>query len=216
MRIKPPSLVAAGVMMMGGHGFTLIELLVVIAIIAILAAILFPVFAKAREKARQTSCLSNIRQMATACMMYAQDYDEILPRYRQAADVRGAPSCTIMWYHQIMPYMENDQIMQCPSGGTRWPAGWSYAISIALGCHDSRPLPALATIARPANVCLITDSKMGCWYRPPPTDPRYPYGVSVTPRHNEGMNGAFADGHGKWIRGEKFLTDTTLFDLNQS
>jgi prepilin-type N-terminal cleavage/methylation domain-containing protein len=60
------------------RGFTLIELLVVIAIIAILAAILFPVFAKAREKARQTSCLSNCKQIALACLQYAQDYDETL------------------------------------------------------------------------------------------------------------------------------------------
>ncbi|MEN6304741.1 MAG: prepilin-type N-terminal cleavage/methylation domain-containing protein, partial [Armatimonadia bacterium] len=61
------------------RGFTLIELLVVIAIIAILAAILFPVFAKAREKARQSSCLSNMKQMGLACLQYAQDYDEVLP-----------------------------------------------------------------------------------------------------------------------------------------
>ena len=61
------------------RGFTLIELLVVIAIIAILAAILFPVFARAREKARQTSCLSNVKQTALAMMMYAQDYDEVYP-----------------------------------------------------------------------------------------------------------------------------------------
>src|SRR5258707_14483040 len=63
-------------------GFTLIELLVVIAIIAILAAILFPVFAQARAKARQTSCLSNTRQISTAVLMYSQDYDETLPGYR--------------------------------------------------------------------------------------------------------------------------------------
>src|SRR5687768_4984553 len=61
------------------RGFTLIELLVVIAIIAILAAILFPVFAQAREKARQTACLSNCKQMGTGAMLYAQDYDEIMP-----------------------------------------------------------------------------------------------------------------------------------------
>ena len=61
------------------QGFTLIELLVVIAIIAILASILFPVFARAREKARQTSCLSNMKQLGLACSMYAQDYDELLP-----------------------------------------------------------------------------------------------------------------------------------------
>jgi len=60
-------------------GFTLIELLVVIAIIAILAAILFPVFAQARDKARQASCLSNCKQMGTAWMMYTQDYDETFP-----------------------------------------------------------------------------------------------------------------------------------------
>ncbi len=65
-------------------GFTLIELLVVIAIIAILAAILFPVFAQAREKARQTQCLSNEKQIGTSLMMYAQDYDEVLPGYRFA------------------------------------------------------------------------------------------------------------------------------------
>ena len=66
------------------RGFTLIELLVVIAIIAILAAILFPVFARAREKARQTSCLSNVKELALALLMYSQDYDETIPQRRVA------------------------------------------------------------------------------------------------------------------------------------
>ena len=74
---------------MSRRGFTLIELLVVIAIIAILAAILFPVFAKAREKARQTSCLSNLKQLGLSFLMYAQDYDELLPSYRLGKEKIG-------------------------------------------------------------------------------------------------------------------------------
>jgi len=86
-------------------GFTLIELLVVIAIIAILAAILFPVFAKAREKARQSSCTSNLNQIGKAFMMYAQDYDEKLyhPRW---TSVDG-------WTAPITPYVKNEQVFGC-------------------------------------------------------------------------------------------------------
>jgi prepilin-type N-terminal cleavage/methylation domain-containing protein/prepilin-type processing-associated H-X9-DG protein len=95
-------------------GFTLIELLVVIAIIAILAAILFPVFSRAREKARQTSCLSNLRQSATAVGQYVQDYDEAFPMSVYLAFNASGP-CALTMLGAIEPYIKNRQIYQCPS-----------------------------------------------------------------------------------------------------
>jgi prepilin-type N-terminal cleavage/methylation domain-containing protein/prepilin-type processing-associated H-X9-DG protein len=93
-------------------GFTLIELLVVIAIIAILAAILFPVFAQARERARMTACSNNMKQIGTAMMIYAQDYDETLPQIRFTCSNNN--HCYV-WKNAIRPYLKSLDVLACPS-----------------------------------------------------------------------------------------------------
>jgi prepilin-type N-terminal cleavage/methylation domain-containing protein/prepilin-type processing-associated H-X9-DG protein len=103
------------------RGFTLIELLVVIAIISVLAAILFPVFAQAREKARSISCLSNQRQIGTGIVMYAQDYDETIIPWLTRTEYAGQPRGERLWTGKIQPYVKNgggfpaSGIMRCPS-----------------------------------------------------------------------------------------------------
>src|SRR5687768_1639775 len=101
------------------NGFTLIELLVVIAIIAILAAILFPVFAQARDKARGASCLSNMKQIALGTLMYAQDYDETQPpAYVHMDWLIKKPEFywwQVPWTNLIYPYVKNKQVFSCPS-----------------------------------------------------------------------------------------------------
>jgi prepilin-type N-terminal cleavage/methylation domain-containing protein/prepilin-type processing-associated H-X9-DG protein len=114
------------------RGFTLIELLVVIAIIAILAAILFPVFAKAREKARQSSCLSNLKQIGIGTQMYAQDYDQLMI----CAYYYVVGGTSYRWQEAVQPYLKNAQVLVCPSvpGYVYTSGAYSIPISYGINC----------------------------------------------------------------------------------
>ncbi|MCS7188070.1 MAG: prepilin-type N-terminal cleavage/methylation domain-containing protein, partial [Armatimonadota bacterium] len=111
------------------HGFTLIELLVVIAIIAILAAILFPVFALAREKGRQSTCASYHNQLAKAILMYAGDHDEVLVPSRLVPGNNPANPGVRIWQELVAPYIKNVDVFFCPNG--RKPPGGPYVPSWA-------------------------------------------------------------------------------------
>lgn len=201
-------------------GFTLIELLVVIAIIAILAAILFPVFARAREKARQTSCLNNLKQIQLANLMYAQDYRETLVR-----EYAYGPGNEYLawWFDLLYPYMMNYQIVECPSGGIAYnynhlrPPGTpqigqiSYALAHIRNDEDHNSIPSqsggrLAQIAAPSNTINFVDANnhqmftggSRPWYLLEIIDTGQH--SRVAKRHNEGFNAAFLDGHAKWLR----------------
>lgn len=211
-------------------GFTLIELLVVIAIIAILAAILFPVFAKAREKARQASCVSNVKQIMNAAMMYTQDYDEKLLRSdRHWGD--GIPWIT--WPFLLQPYVKNWNVYACPSTVKGpldycvmhydvWP---TYAVNDAI--HQDASGISMAAIPSPASKYFIADSNQpvlgsiqgylmasscGNWVAVPGQNCPGPY-VSVTHiwkvPHNEGIVVGYIDGHVKWLRGDKVYSEIT-------
>jgi prepilin-type N-terminal cleavage/methylation domain-containing protein/prepilin-type processing-associated H-X9-DG protein len=127
-------------------GFTLIELLVVIAIIAILAAILFPVFAKAREKARQTSCASNMRQLSLGFAMYVQDYDEKFP-----SGNTGDTTDNAGWAAEIYPDIKSQGVYKCPDDPTTATAG----VPISYGANSNITQAALAQMTSPASTVLL-------------------------------------------------------------
>ncbi len=193
------------------RGFTLIELLVVIAIIAILAAILFPVFARAREKARQSSCLSNMKQLGLAFLQYAQDYDEMCPLNYQYP--LNAAVGYQLYQHQLSPYVKNRQIFTCPSRNTTQVG---YGLNIYVGGDYNGPYVTLGSFANAANTVVIVETGGGnfdgglgnfcmtyvgssC-----ASTSRRPYGCGATTigegAHNGGNNWLFLDGHAKWGR----------------
>ncbi len=208
-------------------GFTLIELLVVIGIIAILAAILFPVFAQAREKARQTACMSNLRQVGLATLQYAQDYDEVMV----GTELGENPE--YFWGEMLEPYMKSRQILTCPSTLAPFlisspvpgfPRGisveWSYNYAIndikdVSGRSIGAAFAHQASFTRPADTVLILDG----W--PASVEPvtneerhemRWTWGQrdaienpldDGNPRHHEGFNLLLADGHAKWRKRDR-------------
>lgn len=175
------------------NGFTLIELLVVIAIIAILAAILFPVFAKAREKARQTSCASNLKQIALSILQYSQDYDERYPLSYPVTGVEGtrASACggnpSYWWMDALEPYVKNEQIFHCPSGERSLciiSVANSYAPSQEMSMGASE-----ASVIKPAETFMLADCIANASIYPQDTKGAVAY------RHFGKFNGAYFDGH---------------------
>jgi len=214
-----------------GRGFTLIELLVVIAIIAILAAILFPVFARAREKARTASCLNNVKQLTLGIMMYVQDYDETYP-----AAYNYAPVNPTTWMNPVMPYIKNDQVMKCPSGRKSQDYGVNSSVCLLPSSPPHTARKKLSEVKRPAEVFLLMDSATYycsrttmyvCAYIPGtccgcnPDDHVSGPGYEWTPdtlydltvgRHNHGVNAGYCDGHSKWREACTIRPDTRAWD----
>lgn len=201
-------------------GFTLIELLVVIAIIAILAAILFPVFAQAREKARQATCLSNLKQIGLGAAMYAQDYDEhVLPVQTLGADRR------YYWWASfdgttrrdneglLFPYMKSHQIQACPSfqnsqrstlGLTGYGYNYNYLSPLVPPNYDVAPV-SLARIVTPTETVQMADAaRLNTWQYSTPTlegntylEPPSSDYPTAHARHSGSISVLWVDGHVK-------------------
>ena len=217
----------------GRRGFTLIELLVVIAIIAILAAILFPVFSRAREKARTAACQSNLKQLGLAVRMYTSDWDELLPKHGSRC-IRHNP-LDLCQQAKLYPYVKNLQIYTCPSDPTagyigpspyfrtRSGYGWNFGGTIYYGGHRGPGTP-LPKYEYPAKFVVMADGwaymnatggriSGGNWQGGPcRRPPRWDW-CCVIFRHNEGANLLFLDGHVKWLKRETMISGTLRGDI---
>ena len=194
------------------RGFTLIELLVVITIIAILASILFPVFSRARAKARQTACLSNVKQLSLAINMYTQDYDEMLIPSRQGFN--GGP-LGLIWPAYLSPYARNTQVFTCPDakGRSYYAETWNDRGRLSIGLNrdiedrNTNIAYALSMFEYPSETIVLADSTPGNTGSPEKMrgyqvmadrEPDTKSGVGA--RHSSGTNVGFLDGHAKWYK----------------
>lgn len=202
-------------------GFTLIELLVVIAIISILASILFPVFARARENARRSSCASNLKQLALGLMMYTQDNDGGLPVYRNHSSSGALTADWPKLYVPTIDYVKNTQIYRCPSAPTySQPASHIYGVQYGYTWANGTTTnwagvkanyagtSYIDAVPDPVRTCLLGDG----WTDSSSTDPgrgaqQFRPTISTwnglrPDAHLEGANYAFVDGHVKWLKME--------------
>jgi prepilin-type processing-associated H-X9-DG protein len=203
----------------------LIELLVVIAIIAIIAAMLFPVFVHVRERARQTSCLSNLRQLGSALLMYAQDFDETLVLndnwdLNAPRSFDGTLKTVSDWPDLLQPYLKNAGVLVCPSATkasglytTEQGRPCAYALNNISGLFEKagRSPATLATIDNPAGTVFCGDGgapsdiafqvfsedlRVDLAARPPRITSSQ---GGFYGRHSDGCNVAFLDGHARWL-----------------
>jgi prepilin-type N-terminal cleavage/methylation domain-containing protein/prepilin-type processing-associated H-X9-DG protein len=209
------------------RGFTLIELLVVIAIIAILAAILFPVFARAREKARQASCQSNEKQIGLALKMYEQDFDEKTPG---GYYVNWHSGDEYFWCWPLQPYMKNTQMLICPSNTTGWSygkrsqdpstvTGWRSSYGANMNVFGTTTASvSLSSITNDANTIYIVDS-YNAWLDGGPNiydrlgKGTYTNTTTKTDLHNDGVNVLYMDGHVKWQKLSAMTYDQFMYTM---
>ncbi|RYG33679.1 prepilin-type N-terminal cleavage/methylation domain-containing protein [bacterium] len=215
--------------------FTLIELLVVIAIIAILAAILFPVFAQAKAAAKKTQCLSNMKQLGTSILLYVNDSDDAYPvSVDQSVTMSSTPYSYLLWAHRVYPYVKNQGVWKCPSNSksttlasaygpganpdttaSAYAGTGTFPIVYAANMQIMVPwwepnTPTTTSIDKPANKILIGETILATEVAAPWSGLNdWTYATFLG--HTKKMNASFADGHSKNVGLVQSLTPVNMW-----